>query len=166
MNQAQRNYLIEKIKSTSKITIEHLRSSKKESLNLSSYIYHLIMTDKLQIKSEKDILEVIKQKALKAKEGQNWLSGQRDSWSSSNVDVAFRLKEVFIIPEDFQQKIDEIHKTNSEIDEKIRLVALQEEALCLRIQLASDKTLQTMINEIDDMGDISLMDTKLKLLSQ
>jgi len=34
----------------------------------------------------------------------------------------------------------------------------------MRVQLASDKTLQKLINEVDDMGDLSLMDTKLKML--
>lgn len=36
--------------------------------------------------------------------------------------------------------------------------------LVTRIQLASDKTLEKMISEVDDMGDVSLMDTKLKSL--
>lgn len=40
----------------------------------------------------------------------------------------------------------------------------QFEGLCTRIQLASNKTLEKMIAEVDDMGDISLVDCTLKAL--
>jgi hypothetical protein len=30
--------------------------------------------------------------------------------------------------------------------------------------VASDKSLEKLVNEVDDMGDISLMDTRIKLL--
>lgn len=41
---------------------------------------------------------------------------------------------------------------------------MQSEGLCTRIQLASNKTLEKMIAEVDDMGDISLVDCTLKAL--
>ena len=37
--------------------------------------------------------------------------------------------------------------------------------LITRIRLASNKTLEKMINEIDDMGEISLFDKKLKQIT-
>jgi hypothetical protein len=46
----------------------------------------------------------------------------------------------------------------------MRQLQIQLETLEVRIMVASDKALQKLINEVDDMGDISLIDTRIKLL--
>lgn len=51
-----------------------------------------------------------------------------------------------------------------EVDDQIKQLRIQLETLEVRIMVASDKVLQKLINEVDDMGDISLIDTQIKLL--
>ena len=61
--------------------------------------------------------------------------------------------------------MERVKKHNESIVTEIDLLKVQLDTIEVRVQLASDKTLQNLVNEVDDMGSLSLIDTKLKLLS-
>ena len=96
-------------------------------------------------------------------------SGGASFFSSSRYGsrekLEFDADDLFEIPEEYKIALSKYNTTADEINGKIDTLKTQMETLETRIQLASDKILQTMINEVDDMGDLSLMDTKLKLLN-
>lgn len=164
MNQVQRNFLIKKIDETVRITVKSLEESIPESPSLSNYLLHAVMSNNFDIISKEQTKELIRQKALKSKDRDDWLG---NSWgSASKKDIHFNTSEFFIVPEDYKKLRDEYQEAKNKIEHQIREVLLQADTLKTRIQLASDKTLQTMINEVDDMGNISLMDSKLKLLTR
>jgi len=167
MNAAQRKYLVEKIQEKTKARISTLESSRPESISLNVYMLHRVMSDDFDIKPNDELKEVILQKALKAGQEksyrEDWLG---NSWGTANKsNVAFTLHEFFVIPQEYQDMIDERNAKRNEINDQIQQLRLQMENIEMRIMLASDKTLQTLINEVDDMGDISFIDTKIKLIS-
>lgn len=164
MNQAQRTFLINKIKEQVKLKIESLRNSKPEAPNLSNYLFHAVMTNTLKLQSEEHIMDVVKKKALNAKSGENWLSNKGMGWGKENS-ISIKPSDLFIIPDAFTELDNKYREECSKINEEICILSLQADGLITRIQLASDKTLQRMINEVDDMGDISLIETKLKLIN-
>lgn len=164
MNQVQRKYLINKIKEKTKAEIDVLERSKPEAPSIANYLIHTVMSGDFQLQSLEYIKQVIKQKALKSKKGTNWLSNDR--WSSSETEISFNVGDIFILPDEYEHIKNKTEKELAAINDKIHNLTLQTDTLITRITLASDKTLQTMINEIDDMGNISLMDTKLKQLTQ
>lgn len=164
MNGAQRKYLVDKIKEQVKIRVKSLEDSKPEYPNLSNYILHEVMSGKFQIIDNDAIRELIKKKALDAKQGVgNWM-GTRAAWGTDN-ELAFKPEDFFILPDSYKKLRDECRQKRQEIKDKVSALHVQSESLITRITLASDKVLQTMINEVDDMGNISLMETKLKLLN-
>lgn len=166
MNQAQRNFLIKKIEDQVKITCEGLKAEKPEQPNLNNWLLHAVLSDNFELQPIEKIRESLRQKALNATKDVNWLTGERDSgWSSGGKGVGFKVSDIFVLSEDYKKRRDEYTIESNSIDEKIRQVKVQSETLITRIQLASDKTLDKMINEIDDMGDISLMDTKIRYLN-
>lgn len=164
MNQSQRSFLIKKIQENVDNRIRLMRASKPEHPDMANYIFHAVMSNTLKIQSQEHILEAIKKKALKAKPGHNWLGDNR-SWGDLEHVVKLSFSDVFILPDDYNDLLKNYHDKVAKIDEEITDLRIASESLITRIQLASDKTLQTMINEIDDMGNISLMDTKLRLIS-
>lgn len=164
MNQSQRNFLINKIKENIKVRVGALEGAKPEYPNMANYLFHAVMNNTLKIQPQEKILEVVRQKALKAKSGSNWLEDNR-SWGSLERVVKFQISEIFILPDDYNKMLEDYMVRIADINVKIADIRIAGDSLITRIQLASDKTLQTMINEVDDMGDISLMDDKLKLLS-
>lgn len=166
MNSTQRKFLIDKVTERTKSKIDALRDSIPESLSLNVYMLHMVMSNDFQIKSQEDLKKIVLEKALKA--GQNkqyredWLG---NAWGVANrSNVAFTLDEFFIIPEEYLKMREEREQQKRIVEEQIRQLQIQLETLEVRIMVASDKTLQKLINEVDDMGDISLVDTRIKLL--
>ena len=163
MNQTQRKFLIDKITQEGKKKIEALKSQKEEKPSLSNHIYKALMENSLKLKTEKEILEVLKKRAVEAKEGSDWLSKSRSAFYNSTAGtVTFDPEDLFVFPESYAELRGKVKEKNSEIEKQIHDIEVHLNTLEMRIQLASDKTLQKMINEIDDMGYLSLIDTKIK----
>lgn len=167
MNQAQRKFLIDKIEANVKKTIEGLRRDKSEQPpSLENYFYGLALTGKLEVKSPESIAKHMAERAMKhtAKSyGESWLgTSHGDIINSAKVKIPIR--ELFVIPKEYDELWEAYRRQEKEREDKIRQLEIECETLVTRIQLASDKTLEKMISEIDDMGDISLMDTKLKTM--
>lgn len=166
MNSTQRKFLVDKITEKTKSKIQALRDKIPESLSLNVYMLHRVMSNDFEIKSKDELKELILDKALKA--GQNkqyredWLG---NAWGISNrSNVAFTLDEFFVIPQEYLKMREEREEQKIKIEEQIRNLQIQLETLEVRIMVASDKTLQKLVNEVDDMGDISLIDTRIKFL--
>lgn len=164
MNQVQRKFLIDRITSTIKTKIDILNKSKIPFPSASNYIFRAVLNNDLKLQSEDVIKYAIKDKALKAKEGENWLSGQRMGFEKERV-ITLQIQDLIQLPEDYKEELKRVTSENSKIEEDIKGLRIQLDTIEVRIQLASDKTLQRLITEVDDMGDISLIDTKMKLLN-
>lgn len=166
MNSTQRKYLVDKITERIKSKIKSLEDSKPEAISLNVYMLHMVMSNDFEIKSNEELKKIVLEKALKA--GQNkqykedWLG---NAWgSASKGNVAFELKEFFVIPQEYLDLMEkrqiEINKIYAEISD----LRLQLETMEVRIMLASDKALQNIVNDVDDLGDIRLIDSKIKLI--
>lgn len=164
MNTAQRKFLIERIQKKVTDKIKILKDQQLQYPSASNYIFKAIMNDELKLQSEECVLNAIKEKALKAKEGENWMSDMRMGFNKENS-IQLLFKKLIVVPEDYKIELDRVVSFNNDIKKQIDELNIQLDTIEVRVQLASDKTLQKLINEVDDMGDLSLVDTKLKLLS-
>jgi len=164
MNQAQRNFLIKKIEESAKVRTEALRSSIPNAPSLNNYLLHAVMSNNFEIKTTEQLKEMVRQMALKAKDRDDWMG---NSWGSANKSaIHFDAKDFFNVPEEYQKLYNAYKEKRKNAEDEMYSIQVQADTLITRIQLASDKILQTMINEVDDMGNISLMDAKLKLLTK
>ena len=75
------------------------------------------------------------------------------------------LRDLVVVPDDYSIELERVREFNKKIDEEIQLYRISLDTIEMRIQLASDRTLQNLINEVDDMGELKLIDTKLKMLN-
>lgn len=164
MNTAQRKFLIERIQKKVKERIEELKGTLMQYPSASNFIFKAIMNDTLKLQPGEVTLNALKKKALNAKEGENWLSEKRMGWENERQ-VQLWLEELLVLPDDYREEMIRVKSHNESIQKEISSLKVQLETIEMRIQLASDKTLQKLINEVDDMGSLSLIDTKLKLLS-
>jgi len=166
MNSTQRKYLVEKITERIKTKIKALESSKPEGISLNVYMLHRVMSNNFEIRSNEELKKIVLEKALKA--GQE--SSVREDWLGNawqmayKNNVGFTLNEFFIVPKEYldmvEQRQIEIDKINAEISD----LYVQLETMEVRIMLASDKALQNIVNDVDDLGDIRLIDSKIKLI--
>jgi len=166
MNSTQRKYLVDKITERIKLKISALESSKPEGISLNVYMLNRVMSNNFEIKSNEELKKVVLEKALKA--GQNksyredWLG---NSWgSASKGNVAFDLHEFFIVPQEYLDMIEKRKEEINKISAEISGLRDQLETMEVRIMLASDKALQNIVNDVDDLGDIRLIDSKIKLI--
>ncbi len=164
MNSVQRKFLIDRISSKTKARIKLLEDSKLPYTSASNHLYRAIMNGTLELQPELVIKEALTKKALNAMEGTNWLSGERNGYNKERK-VTLDIEEMFVLPASYSDDIRRVKDHNTALDREITELKTQLDTLEVRIQLASDKTLQKLINEVDDMGDLSLLDTKLKLLN-
>jgi len=164
MNQVQRKFLIDKITEKTNQRIEVLRKSKPEFPSFSNHVYLAIMSGTLKLKSLEEIEAAIKEKALNAVEGKNWLSEENMGWEKLTT-IKLPRDSVFYHPESYIKAMVEYNAKADKIRIEIEELKLQLDTLITRIQLASDKNLELIVREVDDMGQLKLIDSKLKLLN-
>jgi hypothetical protein len=171
MNAQQRKFLIEKITEKTKLRIKALESQIPKDPDVEMLWLMQAIEGKLKLKPTEGILNYFHEKA---KERVEKGSSQRNSWydtdssmwgAARNVYARIPISTLFESPDGLDKLKDDHRSKKDEIQAQIYELEKQLEMLEIRINLASDKTLQTMINEIDDMGNISLLDTKIKYLS-
>jgi hypothetical protein len=165
MNQAQRNFLVTKLKESTDSQIRELNKNKMEYPSLSNYLFHAILKGELELKPQDEIKEALKQKAFKAKEGVNWLSEDRMGFEKETT-IKLNINDLIIVPENYKKLQQQAREHNSNITKQIEELKNKMLNLETRIQIASDKVLQQIISDVDNMGDISLIDTNIKLLSK
>lgn len=165
MNQTQRKFLIERIQTKTKEKIDALKAQKMDYPSKSNFLFQAIMAGKLELMPQDHIKEAIKKKALAAREGENWLSDDRMGWEKETT-IRLTIEDVMVLPEELIKRRKEVSDHNKTINAQIDALKVQLETIEVRVQLASDKTLKSLINEVDDMGDLKLIDTTVKRLNQ
>ena len=166
MNSTQRKFLIAKIQEETKKRIEELKKQKLEYPSASNYIFKAILDNTLEIQPHEHIINVLKERALRSVEGKNWLSGDTMGFEKLRAIKFEKHEDILVLPEAFKAEKDRVSNFNKEISIQIDYLQATLNGIEMRIQLASDSTLKKLINEVDDMGDIKLIDTTVKMLNK
>ncbi len=164
MNQKQRDFLIKKITEEVKKKINILDDQKRktEPPSLQAFIFNEVMSGRIEIISNKLIKEMVLEKARKSSSS-NWMNVSR---YGSETSIEFSANDFFVLPSEYVKRRNAFDESVKRINEEIKQLNLGAESLITRIQLASNSTLENMIREVDDMGNISLMQTKLKQIGE
>jgi hypothetical protein len=156
---------MEQIQKTSYDRIKNLKDQIGAEPKIGRFIYEAIMSGNFEVKSQEEIRNSLRDKARAGRGSENWMTSSR-AFSSSSTDsgeLSIHISHLMELPSDYVKEHDEWKARSEAIWSEIYSINSQTSTLLIRIQLASDKTLETMIQEVDDMGNISLMETKLKL---
>ena len=165
MNQTQRKFLIERIQKTVRESIKVLEGTKMKYPSASNYIFRAILNNNLKLQPKEVISKALKDKALKAKEGKNWLESSSNSWMDyKENNVSLPIRDLIVVPDDYDKEYNKVKTYNEGINKKIELLRIQLDSIEVRVQLASDSKLKKLINDVDDMGDVRLVDANLKLI--
>lgn len=165
MNSTQRKFLIEKIQSETKKRIEVLRKEKQTRPSGSNYVFKAILEGSLKLQNEEHILNVLKDRAIKSKEGENWLSQISIGFGRESAISFNNYTDILVMPDDYYVELNRVKEHNMKIEEEIKILENHLNTIEVRIQLASDSVLKSIINDVDDMGDIKLIDTTIKKIN-
>lgn len=160
MNQKQRDFLVETIMKKADEQIKELSDKQKNLKKPTMKIYVLddIRKGTAKIRSSEEIIKDTPKAALSESTYSRYYENESDNekW----LTVIYEKPEEFVIAE------KEYNEKNSALLNEIEILQSKRDTLVMRVKLAPDKRLEVLISEIDDMGDISLMDSKLLLLGK
>lgn len=162
MNQKQRDFLIKKIQSNTRDNITRFRLQLQDEPDVRDYLKGAIVANQIELQS----LESIKKWILGAAIDGDDLFDQSGDWRSEirEIVVQIPVAVMFVFPEKFNEIHDKWRAERDVIEKQIEDIEARSETLCARILLSSDKVLQTLVDEVDNLGNLSLMETKLQLL--
>ena len=120
MNAQQRKFLVDRITDKTKKKISELRDQEIRFPSASNYIFKAALNGELKLKPDAHTIAAIHKKALVAKEGTNWLSGESGwNWDRES-DVKLKLVDLLELPEDYETAKTETSEHNRKIREQIK----------------------------------------------
>lgn len=161
MNQKQREFLIATVNKKMRAAKDAIDASIPKKPQIKDIIVTQIMSGTAKVKSAEKIL-------LNAKKGiVNGRFTFESSWRGDTTKVSCGIDDIFIIDDQMQKLLDDWNEIDREAGRKKKEIDLATESLIVRIQLATDKTLDPIIQDIDNMGELRLADASIsKFLTQ
>jgi hypothetical protein len=164
MNQKQREYVISKVKGLVDDKIDKLRKSRKERPSLNNYIVAGVLDGTIKMKNQEQIREHIRDLVLKLGAGENFVDSQY-SYRSKRADSGIKLsvRNVFELPESYLEREKEVDDWNAEIDQQIETLKAEYATVEMKLNLGSDKQFSYLLDEVDNMGDLQLINNAFRL---
>jgi hypothetical protein len=155
MNQTQRKFLVDKIKEKIEAQRRAFESSKRDinPPDQRTYLSAQLMTGTAKMKPEAEIIEIVRK---------DFAAGRHGAFMRNNQ-IALDIEQMFVLPEKYYDDLREYLEKKAKSEKEYRDFLIQEESIINRIMLASDSVLQGIINGIDNLGDMDLLDSTLRI---
>lgn len=166
MNQKQREFLIDQVNKNYKRESEGLKRPVAPSLN--NYITAAILDGSFKIKDAEAIRKVIHDRVLKLGKKSSLLGNMsRSRWDDDDDDgdevIELKAKDFFEIPAGYVIEWERYEREKRAYEKTAKDMLAMRDTLLLKIQIGSDKVLDRLIEEADNLADLSLMQTSLIL---
>ena len=165
MNQDQRKFLLARVEQTYKEELRKLQAEKTSEPSLNNYLIAAILDNSIELRSLDSIKADIRKKVLALGPKDTFTSTSRN-WREDDAnshDITLHAKILFVYPEAYIKAYDEWAVMVKEVNERINKLTAQKETLLLKIQIGSNTSLDRLIDSVDNMIDITLMNSKLML---
>lgn len=167
MNQKQREFLIKKVENVHTRQARDLKKPQRPSF--SNYIIAAVLDGSVRLKKSEELYATIKDRVLNMSSNDNSMFNTKSRrWNDDDdEDDIFEInaKDMFEEPEghkiawkEYQDKMDAYNKAVLDLDST-------KDTLIMKIQIGSDKVLDRLIEEADNLADLSLMNEQLTLKS-
>lgn len=168
MNQKQRDFLMQKVKTEIKRQADELKSALPARPDLRSYLEAEIIRGTASPLSAKDVKGRLSEYYGKGKSIFDSSRYHSNSVVSKDFERSERLTApawlFFKLPAEYVRLKAEYEAAVDKYHEALRLLTAKENSLITRIQLASNATLDGIIQDVDAMGSIDLVGGGVKLL--
>jgi len=170
MNTDQRKYLIGEVEKNSRTQIELLQKAMPDKPSLNNYLIASFLDNSIQFASIEVLKDKMRKSVLKLGSGSNLVHGEkRDRFSRYNDNddetevVHIKADELFVIPKNYLDALKEYEEKKKLIDEEVEKLRATTQTIIMKIQLGSSATMDKLIMQIDNMGDLNLVNTQLML---
>jgi hypothetical protein len=162
MNQKQRDFLIYQVENTCKEKKEKLEKQIPEKPSLNNYLIASFLDNTIQFNNIDTLKKKIRQRVIDMGKGDSLI--ESDKWDDDEDEVVkINPEDLFIIPEAYQIALDKYENKKDRIEAEIEKVQHISQTVIMKIQIGSAESLQKLIMQVDDMGDLNLVNTQLAL---
>jgi len=165
MNDGQRKWLIDHIESTSKKEINDLELRKPKPPSINNYLMKDIMNGTFEFCSKEVMIKWVSDTILGLGDEESFISTGRFGDRRAPGHVSIPAKVLFKMPVDYEEAYSNYLKEKEAYDAEEEAIRQRTKTLIIKIRLGSNAVLDKLISQADNLADISLIDTNLKLLT-
>lgn len=148
--------------------VKELRAKRRAEPSLNNHLVASFLDGSAAFNDIEKLKEKIHQRVLKMSSGevliktQNMTRGIMGGRKEENT-IQLRAEDLFIIPESYTKELDEVLEHNAKIDEEIQYLGDMLNTIIMKIQIGSDKHLAPLIEDVENIGDLRLVNSQLLL---
>lgn len=164
MNQDQRKYLIEQVTNTFRDQRDKIKSEMPEQPSLNNYLIAAFLDNSIQFNDIKKLKEKIRKFVLKMGHS-DILIKENSRWDDNKKECRIEIDpfDLFIIPKNYLDALNEYKKKKKEIDDAIDSLEATKKTIIMKIQIGSNQVLDKLVTQVDNMGDLNIMNSKFLL---
>lgn len=166
MNQKQRDFLTSHIEKQARRELEAINKEEPKPPSLNNYLVAAALRRELCIRSVREIQDAIEQKVLSLgpndaliQEGDRWGDGEKKY-------LLLQVSDILILPQEYTEAKQAYDAAFAAWQERKERVSELQETLLLKISLGSDRALETLIAQADNLASLSLVQQRLVALPQ
>lgn len=168
MNDKQREYLMKTVKSTFDGEVKSLEQSKRKKPSLNNYLIAAFLDNSIEFADIENLKSKMREAVIKMPSEAKLLETDNKSWNedakeTGNVKIPVQL--IFKIPEAYVEELRLWQDEEDNANQKIQQLKSQLKTIEVKIQLGSNQQLDKLIQEADNLGEISLINSRLMLTS-
>lgn len=176
MNDTQRKFLINEVENTFIRQKEKLEKQIPDRPRLGHYILAAFLDNTIKLNDTATIRKKMRDMVLESGSVDDIIGSgdgygrrrNRRSWDDDDDDSADEVvkvpaEELFVIPEDYKKAVEKYEKKKEEVRKKIEQLEAHKKTIVLKVQIGSNAILDKLVAQVDNMGDLDLINSQLLL---
>ena len=166
MNQEQRKFLIDQVNKESKNQIDKLKEKIPDRPSLNNYLVAAFLDNTIEFNDISTLRVKMRNTVLKYGHSDKLVESEKNEWSNyrhENPYVKILPEDLFVIPNSYQQALIEYKEKKEQIDAQIKHIESMTLTIITKIQIGSNAAMDKLVMQIDNLGDLNLVNTQLML---
>jgi hypothetical protein len=167
MNQKQREFLIKRIETTAKEMRDRLNAERPRPPSLNNYVIAAILDGSIELQPFESIQRHVKELVLRLGPSDALVNRRRDRWHDEDTaienEITLDAEQLFILPGRYREALAEYEIARADWERRADEAEAVKETLILKIQIGSDAVLNRLIEQVDNLHDLQVVNSRLLL---
>lgn len=163
MNDTQRKYLIERVNQAAKTEIDQIEEKDLTEPSLNNYLVAAALDGSLQLQDNEGLRNKIRERIIKLGPRDRFVHEEDYGRRRDIPTVTLEAADIFVFPQAYIDAREEYRKRRKEKEKKVQEITARRDTIIMKIQIGSSKALDKLVEEADNLVDLSLVNTNLTL---
>jgi hypothetical protein len=171
MNEAQRKFLTQRIDNIYKAESEKLRKKIPSRPSLNNYMIAAFLDGSVKFNDIDILKKKIRDRVLKMGSESQFIESKNKrgyDWDDDDDDapthtVMLNAEELFIVPEAYLVALREYEAAKEKVTSALANLSAQHDTVTLKIQVGSSKALDKLVEQVDNLADLTIINSQLTL---